>query len=121
MGTFTSQHVDLCDRRSQELLLEGSSQEHVPQRTHQSGSDHRSDPNKYRCVVCEVLKLTPHPAEVEVITRKNERIQSKAADKKGKRQELSASQESLQQSSPTAFVFIPKLRKHFERHFSLVL
>ncbi len=40
--TLPSQHADLSDRRSQELLPEGSSQEHVPQRSDQSGTNNRS-------------------------------------------------------------------------------
>lgn len=38
---FPSQPADLSDRRSQELLSQTSSQEHVPQRSHQSGPDNR--------------------------------------------------------------------------------
>lgn len=39
--SYSSQPSDLSDRRSQELLPEDSSEEYVPQRSHQSGPDHR--------------------------------------------------------------------------------
>ncbi len=49
--TLPSKPADLSDGRSQELLSEGSPQEHVPQRSHQSGPDNRS-----AICVCEMSR-----------------------------------------------------------------
>lgn len=54
---FPSQPADLSDGRSQELLSEGSSQEHVPQRSYQSGPDDRSEICVCVCVRCQGVPM----------------------------------------------------------------